>query len=172
MENKEYYAQHNQEVDNQDVNIYCATNRFMELKCLRPHNKPHGILGLGNNRHMRFDPKLGHGTYATHRIPCDCNLCTYTLDKLWITGLTEQQQPRYQTIKYFKNWPMLGSFNNLNVLKLSYKATSSEEIDKNNQVVLDDICYNMASLVQTSQYGAINTTDTATMRYYVNKFMS
>ena len=30
----------------------------------------------------------------------------------------------------------------------------------------------MASFVQSSKYGAINTTDTSTMRYYVIKFVS
>ena len=67
---------------------------------------------------------------------------------------------------------MLGYFNNWNMIKLSHKATSSEEIVKINQVVLYGISYNMYALVQTGQYGAINTTYTVTMGYCVIKFMS
>ena len=66
---------------------------------------------------------------------------------------------------------MLGYFNNWAILKLSHESTSSEEIDKIYQVVLDAISDNMAALVQTGQYGAINTIDTATMGYYVIGFM-
>ena len=66
---------------------------------------------------------------------------------------------------------MAGSFNNWNIIKLSRKAKSSEEIDKLYQVLLEDINKNMAALVQTGQCCAINTTDTSTMGYYVIKFM-
>ena len=37
---------------------------------------------------------------------------------------------------------------------------------------LDGISENIDTLVKTDEYGAINTTDTATMGYYVNKIMS
>ena len=67
---------------------------------------------------------------------------------------------------------MLGYFNNWNIIQLSHKATSCEEIDKINQVVLDVISDNMAALVQTGKYGAINKTYTTAMGYYVIKFIS
>ena len=67
---------------------------------------------------------------------------------------------------------MFCSFNNWNILKLSYKATSSEEIDKIHQVLLDRISDNMDALVQTYKCGGINTIDTTTMDYYVIKFIS
>ena len=67
---------------------------------------------------------------------------------------------------------MVGSFNNCNILQLSHKATFSEEINKKNQVVLDGTIEKMAALVQTGKYGAINTTYTTTMRYYVIKLIS
>ena len=56
-------------------------------------------------------------------------------------------------------WPVLGSFNNCNILKLSHKAKSSEEIDKINQVLLDVISENISALVQTGKYDAINKID-------------
>ena len=43
---------------------------------------------------------------------------------------------------------MLGSFNNCDIIHFSHKATSSKDIDKIHQVVLDQISENMAALVQ------------------------
>ena len=63
---------HNKYVEHQNVKIYCATNQFLELQILRTQNKTHGIHGLGNNYHMCFDTKLGHGTCVIHRITCAC----------------------------------------------------------------------------------------------------
>ena len=147
--------------------MYLTSNQFPELKFLGTHSKPHGVSGIDKNYNMRFDPKLVHGTYAIHLIHRDCNSCTYSLDQPWIKGFTENQQPRYQPIKDLTYWPVLGSFDNWNIIKLSHKATSGEEIDKINQVVIDGINNNMDKLVQTGQYGAINTTYTAKMGYYV-----
>ena len=45
-------------------------------------------------------------------------------------------------------------------------------MEKIHQVILDFIIKNMDVLVQTNKYGAINTTYTTTMIYYVIKFMS
>ena len=55
---------------------------------------------------------------------------------------------------------------------MSSKSTSSETFDEIHQVVLDGISDNMASLVESSKYGAINTTDTSTNGFYVIMFTS
>ena len=47
-----------------------------------------------------------------------------------------------------------------------------EEIENFYQVVLDVISENMSSFIKRSKYGAINTTDTSKMGYYVINFMS
>ena len=60
--NREYYVRNNEDVENQDVKIYCNKNQFPELLLCVTHNKPHGVRGLSNHYHMRFDPKIGHGT--------------------------------------------------------------------------------------------------------------
>ena len=52
----------NEDVENQDVKIYCNKNQFPELLLCVTHNKPHGVRGLSNHYHMRFEPKIGHGT--------------------------------------------------------------------------------------------------------------
>ena len=170
--NREYHVQHNKDVKHQDVKMYCAENQFPELKFLGPHKKPHDVHGLGKHYHMCFNIKLGHCTYTIFFINCACTQCTYSLDQTYISGLPAQKQTRYQPIKYFTYRPVLGSFNNWIIIKLSHKATSSEEIDKIHQFVLDGISEKMDALVQTGQYGAINATDTATIGHYVIRFMS
>ena len=55
---------------------------------------------------------------------------------------------------------------------MSNKATTGEYFEEIHQVVLDDISDNMASLVQSGKYGAMNTTETPAMGYYVIKFVS
>ena len=58
---------------------------------------------------------------------------------------------------------MFGSFNNWNIVQLSHKATSSEEIDKILKVLLYGISENMAAFCRNNEYGAINTIETATI---------
>ena len=77
----DYHVQHNKDVKHQDLKTYCATNHFPELKFLGPQNKPHGVRGLGKYYHMRFDTKLGHGTYAIRFISCACTSLTSILDQ-------------------------------------------------------------------------------------------
>ena len=50
------------------------------------------------------------------------------------------------------------------------ETTSSDTFDEIHQVVIDSISDNMASLVESGKYGAINTTDTSTKRFYVIMF--
>ena len=52
------------------------------------------------------------------------------------------------------------------------KSTFSDTFDEIHQVVLDSISDNMTSLVESGQYGAINTTDTSTNGFYVIMFTS
>ena len=61
---------------------------------------------------------------------------------------------------------------NWNIIQLSSKSTSSDTFDEIHQVVLDIISDNMASLVESVTYGAINTTDTSTNGFYVIMFAS
>ena len=118
--------QYNKYFYHQDVKIYCATNQFPELKFLMPHNKPHGVRGIGKHYNMSFDPKLGHKTCAIRQITCVCNLCTYIIDQILIKGLKSKKQSLYQTVQYFTYWYVLGYFNNWNIMQLSHKATSIE----------------------------------------------
>ena len=54
---------------------------------------------------------------------------------------------------------------------MSHKVTTSDYSEDTHKFVLYGISDSMASLVQSSKYGAINTTDASTMGYYVIKFV-
>ena len=89
------------------------------------------------------------------------------MDKPWISGIPSEKQEPYKPVTKCTYWPVLGAFNNWNIIELSSKSTSSEIFDAIHQVVLDGISDNMASLVEYGKYGAINTTDTSTNGFYV-----
>ena len=72
-----------------------------------------------------------------------------------VHGLTPQQQPRCQPVKYFTYCSVIGFFNNCKIITLSHKDTTS----KVHQVPLDRIGEKMALLVQFGKYGAIKTTE-------------
>ena len=124
--NRDYHVQHDKYVDHQDVKISCAPNQFPELKLLGKHNKPHGVIGLGNHYHMRFNTKLGYGTCDVYSIPFACPPCTYMIVQPWTPSVLEHQQPRYKSVKYYTYWPVLGYFKKWNIFQLSHKSTSYE----------------------------------------------
>ena len=109
---------------------------------------------------MSFDPKIGNGVCAIFRIPFACVACTSMLYTPWISGIPSDEQDRYKHVTNCTYWSVLGSFNNWNIIQLSHNSTTSDAFDEIHQVVLDGISYNMASLVESGNYGAINKTDT------------
>ena len=112
------------------------------------------------------------GEYAICRIPCACVACTSMIDKPWISGIPPDKQEHYKPVTKCTYWPVLGAFNNWNIIELSLKSTSSEKFYAIHQVLLDGISDNMASLVESGKYGAINTTYTSTNGFYVIMFTS
>ena len=106
------------------------------------------------------------------RIPCACVTCTSMLDKPWISGIPSEKQERYKPVTKCTYWLVLGAFNNWKIIELSSKSTSSETFDEIHHVVLDGISDNIASLVESGKYGAINTADTSTNGFYVIMFTS
>ena len=79
-----------------------------------------------------------------------------------IPVMTAHRQPRYKPVKDFTYWPVLVYFNNCNIIKLEHKATSSDDIEKIYHVLIYGISDNMAELLITGQYGAINTINITT----------
>ena len=94
------------------------------------------------------------------------------LDKPLIYDILSKKQARYQPVTNYTYWPVLGSYNNWNIIEITPKSTPFEVFDKIHQVVLDGISENMASLVQSVMYGSINTDDTTTNRLYIIQFVS
>ena len=83
-----------------------------------------------------------------------------------------KEQARYQPVTNCTYFPVLGSYNNWNIIELTPKPTPFEEFVEINKVVLDGISENMASLVQSDMYVAIETDDTTTNGLYVIQFIS
>ena len=129
-------------------------------------------MGLSKHYHICNDPKLGHEICAILRIPCACVACTSMIDQLCMYGTPLEKQARYQPVTYCTYWPVLGSYNNWNIIHLTPKSTHFEAFDEINQVGLDGISDNMESLVQPGKYGAINKADTTKNGFYVIKFIS
>ena len=94
------------------------------------------------------------------------------LDKPWNSGVPSKKQARYQPITNCTHCPVLGSYNNWNIIDLKSKSIPFEVFDEIHKVVLDEISENMASLVQSGMYGAVNTDYIAINVLYVIQFLS
>ena len=102
-----------------------------------------------------------------------CLCCIYVnLDKTWIFGIPSDEKERYKPVTNFTYWTVLGSFNTWIIIPLPQKSTPSEAFYEIHQVVIDGISDNMALLVESGDYGAINTTDTENNGFYVIMFTS
>ena len=172
LTDREYHVQDNADVEHQDMKMYCNTNKSPKLSFSDPHSKPHGARGLSKHYNLRFDPKLGMGICAILRILCACVACTSMLDKPSTSDIPSYEQERYKPVTKCNYWPLLGSFNNKNIIQLSPKSTSSDTFDEIHYVVIDIISDNMALLFESGKYGAINTTDLSTNGFYVIIFTS
>ena len=94
--------------------------------------------------HLRFDPKLGNVVCKIRLIPCACVVCTPMLDKPWISGIPSDEQELYKPVTKCNYWPVLGSFNNWNIIQFSQMSIHYDAFDEIHQVVLDGISDNMA----------------------------
>ena len=169
---REYHVQYNADVAHKDVKIYCDANQLPTLPFCGSHPKPRVERMLGKHSNLRFGPNLGHGICAIIRIPCACVACTSMLDKHWISSIQSTKQARYQPVTNFTYWPVLGPYNNWNIIELTPKPIPFEEFDEIHKVVLDRISENMASLVQSGIYCAINTADNISNGFYIIQFVS
>ena len=123
--------------------MYCSKSQFTELNFLGKQNTPNDVRGLCKHYHIRFYPKIGHGTCTIRIISCAFMKYTSTLDKICTSAVPPHQQPYYQTVKYLTYCTVLGSFHNCNVIHFSDKVASSEDIDKIHHVALYSISDNM-----------------------------
>ena len=103
--------------------MYCDTNQFPELPFCGPHPNPNGSRGLSKNYHLCFDTKLVHGICSIRHMPCACVECTSMQDKPWISGIPSKTQARYQPVTNCTYWPVLGLYNNWNIIELTPKLT-------------------------------------------------
>ena len=94
------------------------------------------------------------------------------MEKPWISGIPSRKKARYQPIANCTYWPVLGSYNNLNIIELTTKSIPFEAFHDIHTVVLDRISENSVSLVQPGMCGAINTANNKTNEFYVIQFIS
>ena len=78
------------------------------------------------------------------------------LYKPWDPGVVPPNQPCYQLGQDCTYWLVLDIFNNWNIIIFNNRNTTSEEFEAIHQVLIDVISDNMASLVQSVNYDAMN----------------
>ena len=61
------------------------------------------------------------------------------LEKPWISGITLTKQARYQPVTNCTYWPVLGSYNNWNIIDPTPKSTPFEVFDEIHKVFLEGI---------------------------------
>ena len=133
----EYHAQEINDTTQKTVNMFCSTAQFPALEFCGTNVTPHGMCELINHYHLCSYTKIGHGKCSTWKITCLSVKCTNMLYKPWDHGVHPVQQPRSQPVSECAYWPVLGKFNNCNIIKLANKTRSSEESDKIHKVSLD-----------------------------------
>ena len=101
---------------------------------------------------MQLDQKLVNGKCDIRRTPCACNARTNMLEKTRVICVELIYQPRYQTVKDYRYWPVIGSVNNWNIIQFSNKSTTYEDFDEVHILVLDGISENMSSIFQNGKY--------------------
>ena len=107
-----YHVKDNSDFGHSGVKMSCNSTQFSELKFCGPHTKPYGVSGLSNNDHFSLDDKLVQGICEIQQIQCAHVACKAMLYKLCSTGVSNTEQPHYQTVLYWTYCPVLGSFNN------------------------------------------------------------
>ena len=90
----------------------------------------------------------------------------------WAYKVYPNKHPCYQPDVDWAYWPVLGSFNDWNIIQITSKTTSSEDFYLLHKVVLGGISWNMDYLVYLGKYGAIDAAYPTTIGYYVIKYLS
>ena len=112
---------------------------------------------------------MAYVSFAAYHVPVlDIQQCYKKLEFI----VFRLKKARYQPVTNCTYWPVLGSYNNWNIIELTPKSTPFEAFVEIHKVVLDRISENMASFVQSGIYCAIDTDDTATNGIYVIQFIS
>ena len=126
---RQYHVQDNVDVAHKGARLYCNTNQFPALTFYGPYSKPHSARSLIKHYHLSFDPNLGNCVCAISRIPCACVACISMLYKPEISGIPSDKQYLYKPVTNCTYWPVLGPFNNWNIIPLSQKSTTYDVFD-------------------------------------------
>ena len=133
---RQYHFQYNVDFAQKYVIMYYNKNRFRVLPFCGTHYKPHSARRLSKHYHLRFDPQIGNGVCAIFLITRDFVAYKSMLDKHWISGIPSDKQDQYNPVINCTYWPVLGPFENLNIIQFSQKSTPYDAFDEIHQVVL------------------------------------
>ena len=113
---------------------------------------------------------MAYVKFSTYHVP------VFIVHQCWkcfgFPVFSQQKQARYQPITNCTYLLVLGPYNNCNIIEITPKAITFEAFDEINDVVLDGISENIASLVQSGMYDAIKTADNTSNGFYVIQFIS
>ena len=134
----------------------------------------HMVCGESHICHdLVLDQNVNVNAYSNHLLHEDLGVDhNMVILVIGFYGISSKKQVLYQPVTICTYCPVPGSYNNCNIIELTPKSTPFEAFDKIQQVILYGISDNMASLVQSGMYDAINIYDTTTNRLYVILFIS
>ena len=96
---REYHVQDRKYVQHKSVKMSFSETQFQAFSFCGPHTKPHRVIGLSKNYHLRLGPKLCHDKCAIIRIPCVCIAFINMLYKPWVIGSDPTRKPCYQLVE-------------------------------------------------------------------------
>ena len=118
----------------------------------------YGIRAMYN---IRADYELGENTIALRRVPCYCTHCTDTMLAKWDHNISDpKKQDRYKPTKNCVLWPVLGEFNDWQIMSLGALELNDEEEEEEMRMdVIVSIAEQMASQVTIGGVGIMNVDD-------------
>jgi hypothetical protein len=124
--------------------------------------------GISAMYNFRADPDLGMHRIAVRRIPCACLPCIAQLERLWLPGVTAEEQPRYSRNSQCTYFGIFDGLNDWQIISLSPNANSNdEELDEAQAYALKGIETINSEKVEMGNYGAFSTDDPEADGYYI-----
>ena len=84
---------------------------FSKLTIAEGRKQYHGVNGILTHHHIIGDLYIGLGRYAIRIIPFSYIDLINSIDLPWDTSLVAKYQPRYSSVTKWKDYPILGKYN-------------------------------------------------------------
>jgi hypothetical protein len=124
--------------------------------------------GISAMYNFRADPELGMHRVAVRRIPCACVPCIEQLERMWLPGVTPEEQPRYSRNSRCILFQIFDGLNDWQIISLSPNVNSNnDEVDEAQAYALKGIETITSEQVEMGNYGAFTTDDPHADGYYI-----